>query len=275
MPSNKNGCLWKISHNFDGRDYVVGDVHGHLGQLKIQLENLNFDPSVDRLFFLGDIVDRGPDSLAMIDLIDHSTYISVLGNHEAMLIAGFEDSTCVQMHCSNGGDWFYKLPTSEQQVIVDKVRSWPWAIEIDVGDARVGLVHADVPDGNWDTVKTFLSQIDKAWSDGASLTEPNLEVAARSLLWRRSLASRLYLEVLGLGTKKRTLSEYKRDFLNRIDCLENVDSSLVDTFNISGIDSVYMGHTYVPIPTAIGDCYFLDSYRGEASEELGIRCINP
>ncbi|WP_444902548.1 metallophosphoesterase [Microbulbifer sp. SSSA007] len=265
---------WKIDRNSKGRDFLVGDVHGYLSQLKVQLSGLSFDPNVDRLFFLGDIVDRGPESAALVEMVDQRTYISILGNHEAMTIAGFENPTSIQVHLSNGGAWFYKLSPLKQKTIVEKLRSWPWALEVNGGDIRVGLVHADVPNSSWLVIEMLLNDISDAWSKGASLAEPKIEAAAQLLFWRRSLATRLYQEVLELGTNKRTVSQYKIDFLRQLRKLENIDSKLIRPFEITGIDYVYMGHSYVPILTTVGNCYFLDTYRGYAGDKLSIHCIN-
>ena len=43
-----------------GRDLAAGDVHGHFDTLEQALEQIAFDPVSDRLFSVGDLVDRGP-----------------------------------------------------------------------------------------------------------------------------------------------------------------------------------------------------------------------
>lgn len=54
----------------DGRDFVVGDVHGEFPTLESLLAQVGFAPERDRLFALGDLVDRGPrstDALAWME----------------------------------------------------------------------------------------------------------------------------------------------------------------------------------------------------------------
>ena len=46
-----------------GRDLVAGDLHGYFDTLEEALKTLRFDPAHDRLFGVGDLVDRGPRSL--------------------------------------------------------------------------------------------------------------------------------------------------------------------------------------------------------------------
>jgi len=264
----------KISQNRAGRDFVVGDVHGHLKQLQKQLDALAFDPASDRLFCLGDVVDRGPDSAAMLDLIDQKSVFSILGNHEAMMIAGFESPTDVQLHFSNGGEWFYDLNRSEQSRLVDKVRQWPWAMAIDTSHGTAGLVHGDVPESSWEKVEKLTQFAAEAWAEGAAMSEPRIAMAAQPLLWNRGLIRRLYRDVLGLDRGKMTDAQYEDAFRQWTTKLAGADSEQCRAFQISGIDSVYLGHSYVPVATSIGDCRFLDSFRGETGEELSLICIS-
>ncbi|WP_231758211.1 metallophosphoesterase [Microbulbifer elongatus] len=264
----------KISQNRTGRDFVVGDVHGHLKQLQKQLNALAFDPDSDRLFCLGDVIDRGPDSRAMLDFIDQKNVFSILGNHEAMMIAGFESPTDVQLHFSNGGKWFYELNRSEQSRLVDKVRQWPWAMEIETAQGTAGLVHADVPKRSWEMVQKLAKLASTPWADGAPMSEPRITAAAQPLLWNRGLIQHLYKEVLGLDRSKITDAQYEDAFQQWATKLVDIDSEQSRPFHISGIGSVYLGHSYVPVATQIGNCHFLDTFRGEEDEALSAVNIN-
>ena len=102
-----------------GRDFVVGDVHGHSQQLHAQLQEIAFDPSLGRLFCLQDLVDRSPDSETQLALIDQKTIFSVTGNHEAMMLAGFENPESAPKHRANGGEWFYRLSQVQRRDIVN------------------------------------------------------------------------------------------------------------------------------------------------------------
>lgn len=69
-----------------GRDIVIGDVHGCLEELEQLLERVRYDTSADRLTFVGDLVDRGPDSVGVVRLVrklarEHAV-VCVRGNHE-------------------------------------------------------------------------------------------------------------------------------------------------------------------------------------------------
>ena len=68
--------------NTKGNDYVVGDIHGHAKKLLKQLDGIGFDATVDRLICVGDLIDRGPESIEALALLNEPWFFSVLGNHE-------------------------------------------------------------------------------------------------------------------------------------------------------------------------------------------------
>jgi serine/threonine protein phosphatase 1 len=72
--------------------YAIGDVHGCLKTLDAMLARWNLGPE-DQLLFLGDLIDRGPDSKGVIDRVrsleedpDGPQVVALMGNHEVLLL---------------------------------------------------------------------------------------------------------------------------------------------------------------------------------------------
>lgn len=75
--------------------YAVGDLQGCLKPLKCLLERVDFSPSRDVLWSVGDLVNRGPQSLETLRFLDSlgNACIAVLGNHDLHLLAAARDAT--------------------------------------------------------------------------------------------------------------------------------------------------------------------------------------
>ena len=136
----------------DGPLDVVGDVHGEYQALQSLLGHLGYDgegshPHGRKLVFVGDLCDRGPDSVGVIQWVERlvvsGNAFAILGNHELNLLRGEH---------KDGSGWFFDerldadqrylpftRPSPEQRVqILDFLSGLPLALERD--DLRV--VHA-------------------------------------------------------------------------------------------------------------------------------------
>lgn len=63
------------------RHVIIGDVHGCIDELKLLLDKVKFCTTGDNLIFVGDLIDRGPDSLAVLQLARNLGAKTVMGNH--------------------------------------------------------------------------------------------------------------------------------------------------------------------------------------------------
>lgn len=73
--------------------YAVGDLQGCLQPLKCLLERVRFDPAVDQLWLVGDLVNRGPESLETLRYLYsiRQSLTCVLGNHDLHLLAAWRN----------------------------------------------------------------------------------------------------------------------------------------------------------------------------------------
>lgn len=88
--------------------YAVGDIHGCLDKLERMMEEIDPDPENDLLVFLGDYIDRGPDSRGVVDLVlrlretyRHTTCLR--GNHEEMFLDFILHGENRDLYFFNGG----------------------------------------------------------------------------------------------------------------------------------------------------------------------------
>ncbi|HCF5995817.1 metallophosphoesterase [Pseudomonas aeruginosa] len=146
----------RFERNTAGRDFAVGDIHGHFTLLQQALDTAGFNPAVDRLFSVGDLIDRGPECEDVIKWLNKPWFHPVRGNHD--------DYVCRYDTCEignwmiNGGSWFVGLPSLEQENYAVMFRDIPIGIEIDTSAGLIGLIHADCVFDSWDELKHELDR---------------------------------------------------------------------------------------------------------------------
>ena len=65
------------------RKFVIGDIHSHYDEMMELFEMVNFDFNNDTLISLGDLVDRGPNPIEVIETLKRiKKFIHILGNHD-------------------------------------------------------------------------------------------------------------------------------------------------------------------------------------------------
>lgn len=168
--------IMRFTQNTAGRDFAVGDIHGHFTRLQQALDAAGFDPKRDRLFSVGDLVDRGPESEDVIRWLNKPWFHPVRGNHDDF-VCRFDTCDRDNWLC-NGGSWFLGLPRLEQENFAVLFRELPIAIEVETAGGLVGIVHADCPFASWHELQFEL--------DGAPSGPGRLKQVQNTCMWSRT-----------------------------------------------------------------------------------------
>lgn len=144
----------KLLHSFkkneQGNDYVVGDLHGMYDLLMIGLKKVGFDKKRDRLFAVGDLIDRGEKNVECLALCYEPWFFSVRGNHEQMAFDSILGYAPSEMWFQNGGRWYIQEESDELAATFhDLSERLPYGIEVETDTGLVGIVHADVMRPHW------------------------------------------------------------------------------------------------------------------------------
>ena len=96
-----------------GRDLVVGDVHGCFRTLDRALTELRFDTDSDRLFGVGDLVDRGPHSAEALVWLETRFEAVVMGDRERPLLYWFDPHR--RPSSLRRPDWLRRVPRTQHR----------------------------------------------------------------------------------------------------------------------------------------------------------------
>ena len=163
----QSSILKTLTPNTVGRDFVIGDLHGSMMCLKTMMKGLQFDVTKDRLISVGDLIDRGPESLNCLSLINEPWFHSVQGNHETEMVDVFSGKVDPSTWFAFGGRWavpyycdWQNLKSKKHAALNDKegtakvldlvrhVKTMPLIITVNMVDGRkFHVMHAELPTG--------------------------------------------------------------------------------------------------------------------------------
>jgi bis(5'-nucleosyl)-tetraphosphatase (symmetrical) len=137
--------------------YAIGDVQGCYDELRRLLDKLGFDPKQDRLWFTGDLVNRGPKSLKVLRFVRElgDNAVTVLGNHDLHLIAAAKYP--IRRRSKDTLSNIYRAKDHEE--LMDWLRHRPM-MHYD-GDLDFALVHAGLsPQWNLKTALAAAAELE-------------------------------------------------------------------------------------------------------------------
>lgn len=222
----------RFAANLAGRDFIVGDIHGAYELLDEAIASVRFDPACDRLFSLGDLIDRGPSSQRALEFLKQPWFHAIRGNHEDILLEtylhekhqGFDAILQYQTGREGLGlSWWRDTDEDFRQDLLAHIRRLPILITLETPTGTVGLVHANLPYG-------------ASWQDGitsASKGDLDRYYEALFVLWNRDRF--------------------------RIRLPDNDPLHVV-----AGIDRVFIGHCILDRPRVLGNFVAIDTgaYKG-------------
>ncbi|SNC59375.1 serine/threonine protein phosphatase 1 [Marinobacter sp. es.048] len=153
-----------LPRNQKGEDWFTGDVHGEWRALVDLMLLRGFDFDADRLFMVGDLIDRGSDSPGTLLFLDQSDFAySIAGNHELMFFESLYSAEDREMHLCNGGEW----TLAEDEIYLDQLRGiiaeqMPLSMSIETEYGIVGMVHASAPH-EWELLRDPESDYDRCY----------------------------------------------------------------------------------------------------------------
>lgn len=254
--------LWqRYRCNESGRDFAVGDIHGHFPALERLLARVRFDEARDRLFAVGDLIDRGPASASFVAFLERPWFHAVRGNHEQMMIESAFDPGMLATWEDNGGSWATRFlsPTA-----IDRLRAiadqLPIAIEVATEHGLVGLVHAHLPLPNWAVFRQALQAISAVPIDperfpGIQRNTPYFHLDYAPWLW----------EVLYSRTTARAVLE------GRVFRAEPREAA-----RIPDLHALVIGHTSVfgAPPPSVANIHLIDSGAGYRREGAALTLLD-
>jgi len=242
--------------------YVIGDLQGCYKALKKLLKSVAFNADKDRLWFAGDLVNRGPDSLKTLRFVKSlgDQAVTVLGNHDLHLLSAYYEGTKLKQ-----GDTLEKvIQAKDSEQLMEWLRYRP-LLHHDI-DLNFSLVHAGIYPG-W----SISSAISKAAEVESRLQGGNFNKFFRNMygdtpsLWSEDLQGMDRLRfITNVFTRMRYL---KADFaldLAAKGSPEKVNNAEVKPwfeFKQSAIklNRVAFGHWSTLSSQQYGNCYALDS----------------
>ncbi|WP_139852994.1 symmetrical bis(5'-nucleosyl)-tetraphosphatase [Acinetobacter pullicarnis] len=191
-----------------GYNYVIGDVQGCFEALKALLKEISFDSNQDFLWFAGDLVARGENSLGALrfikKMVDQGCAATVLGNHDLNLLA------CARgIKTAKAKDQTQDIIDAiDSDVLIDWLRRQPLCL---MPNAQTILTHAGIP-SIWNAAQTLAL----AKEVEAALADDDFEVmdaflktmyGAEPALWSEDLTGNIRLRVITNYLTRMRLSD--------------------------------------------------------------------
>ena len=156
--------------------WLLGDVQGCARELERLLETIRFDPARDELWSLGDLVNRGPDSLAVLRLWRDVGGRGILGNHDIYALRAHADPS---RRKRDSLDALLQAPDGPE--LLERLLALPVLVQLPapVSNRRdVWIVHAGLHPG-WADLHEVSERVNTAQHDESWLGSAEVAFATR------------------------------------------------------------------------------------------------
>lgn len=172
--------------------YAVGDLQGCLEPLKLLLDKVGFDSSNDELWSVGDIVNRGPESLETLRFCHQlgSHFRMVLGNHDLHLLA-----IAHEVRSPSSSDTLDDILRAPDR---DELLHWLQQQPLLIEDKQFSMVHAGIPP-QWtlEQAKIFAAEMKEVLSSDTKAAQFfNVMYGNEPCLWQDDLEPPLRWRVI-------------------------------------------------------------------------------
>jgi bis(5'-nucleosyl)-tetraphosphatase (symmetrical) len=154
--------------------WVVGDIQGCAREFDELLRRIRFDPGRDELWSLGDLVNRGPDSLEVLRLWRDIGGFGILGNHDVYALLARSGRVPRRKRDTLGA--LFAAPDAD--VLLDRVRAMPLMVWLAGGQGvrDAWLVHAGL-DPRWRDLRETARRLNRGEHDDEWLERPETAFA--------------------------------------------------------------------------------------------------
>ena len=241
--------------------YAIGDVQGCYSELCRLLEKISFDETRDTIWFCGDLVNRGPESLQTLQFVKSmgDSAVCVLGNHDLHLLA---------LHHGV----FKVRDTSSLQPVLDspqrdELMAWLQGLPLVHYDEthKALLVHAGIhPDWDLDTARALAVEVETAFRGDQAKKYFSKMYGNKPRVWSDELTGMRRLRMItNVFTRMRYFTaDGKLDFNAATSPRRNLNNGLTPWFQVPSALSedirVYFGHWSTLPVGCYGRCFALD-----------------
>jgi len=150
-----------LTENIEGRDFVIGDLHGSYHLLDHAISRINFNPEIDRIISVGDLINKGPQSMRCLEFLKKPWFYAVRGNHEDLFINSYSckrgiDNIKSKFAINNQQNlgWTSYITDEYRRELYEEFMKLPIIIEIPDNGMITAIIHGEVPIGmSWNEFK--------------------------------------------------------------------------------------------------------------------------